>query len=241
MSKPKIYPELTGQFWGRQVPETDESNAEQLRDSLRDNCWEGRVPMDTKRERIKQAALEIFSSRGFANTTVQEIAERAKVGKGTLYTYYAAKEDVLTDLLIDGLTNMGQHIEKKIRTLQGSAARLRAIVREQLRYFHEHQSLCRLITREVWGHSDQSSSLAQRVRSGYIKMLQEVVENGIKDGELRSLDSHTVAAALYGMVSMVALSLKDLPSDTALERVEMTLQELIFSGITTPRMIAAEA
>ncbi|NLA58554.1 MAG: TetR/AcrR family transcriptional regulator [Firmicutes bacterium] len=197
--------------------------------------------MDAKRERIKQAALEIFSSQGYANTTVQQIAERARVGKGTFYTYFATKEDVLTDLLTEGLNNMGQHIEKKIRTIQGSVAKLRAIVREQLRYFHEHQSLCRLITREVWGHSDQSSPLAQRVRSSYLKMLQEVVEKGIKDGELRSLDPQTVATALYGMVSMVALSMKDLPSDTALERVEMTLQELLFSGITTSRMITVEA
>ena len=163
------------------------------------------------------------------------------MGKGTFYTYFATKEDVLTDLLTEGLNNMGQHIEKKIRTIQGSVAKLRAIVREQLRYFHEHQSLCRLITREVWRHSDQSSPLAQRVRSSYLKMLQEVVEKGIKDGELRSLDPQTVATALYGMVSMVALSMKDLPSDTALERVEMTLQELLFSGITTSRMITVEA
>ena len=197
--------------------------------------------MDAKRERIKKAALEIFSSRGYANTTVQQIAELAKVGKGTFYTYFETKEDVLTDLLIEGLTNMGEHIEKKIRTLQGSVAKLRAIVREQFRYFHEHQSLCRLITREVWGHSDQSSTLVQKVRSRYIKMLQEVVEKGIKDGELRSLDAQTVATALYGMVSMVGLSMKDLPNDTALERVETTLQELFFSGITTSRMIAVEA
>ncbi len=197
--------------------------------------------MDAKRERIKKAALEIFSSQGYANTTVQQIAERARVGKGTFYIYFATKEELLTDLLIEGLTNMGQHIERKIRTLQGSAAKLRAIVREQLRYFYEHQSLCRLITREVWGHSDQSSSLAQRVRSSYIRMLQEVVEKGIKDGELRSLDPQTVATALYGMVSMVALSMKDLPSDGVIERAEMTLQELLFSGITTSRMVAVEA
>ena len=62
-------------------------------------------------------------------------------------------------------------------------------------------------------------------------MLQEVVEKGIKDGELRSLDAQTVATALYGMVSMVALSMKDLPNDTALERVETTLQELFFSEL----------
>ncbi|NMB10701.1 MAG: TetR/AcrR family transcriptional regulator [Firmicutes bacterium] len=194
-----------------------------------------------KRERILAAALDIFSTQGFSNTTVQEIAERARVGKGTFYTYFPSKEDALTYLLDEGLTHMGQHIESKVQTLKGSVVKLQAIVQEQLRYFHNHQPLCRLITREVWGHNDQSSSLAQRIRSSYIKMLQEVIDNGIKEGELRTLDSETVATALYGMISIVALYAKELSSDQGLEYIEMTLQELFFSGITQPRTIMGEA
>jgi TetR/AcrR family transcriptional regulator len=194
-----------------------------------------------RRERILVAALDIFSTQGFSNTTVQEIAERARVGKGTFYTYFPSKEDVLTYLLEEGLTHMGQHIEGKIRVLKGSIAKLRAIVQEQLRYFHAHQPLCRLITREVWGHNDQSSSLAQSFRSSYIKMLQEVIDKGIREGELRTLDSETVATALYGMVSIVALYTRDLSSDKGLEHIEMTLQELFFSGITQSRTIMGEA
>lgn len=98
---------------------------------------------DSKRERILAAALDIFSTQGFANATVQEIAGRAKVGKGTVYTYFPAKEDILTYLLDEGLAHMGQHIGNRIRTVKGSATKLQAILREQLRYFHEHQSLCR--------------------------------------------------------------------------------------------------
>lgn len=194
-----------------------------------------------KRERILAAALDIISTQGFSNTTVQEIAERAGVGKGTFYTYFTTKEDVLTHLLEDGLTHMGQHIERKIRTLKGSVVKLRAVLREQLRYFHDHQSLCRLITREVWGHNEQSSSVAKRIRFSYIEMLKEVIDKGIKEGELRTLDSETVATALYGMVSVVALYTQELSSDKALEHIEMTLQELFFSGITQSRTILGEA
>jgi len=194
-----------------------------------------------KRERILAAALEIFATQGFSNTTVQEIAERAGVGKGTFYTYFPTKEDVFTDLLNDGLIHMGQHIENKIQTLKGSVVKLRAILREQLRYFHDHQPLCRLIAREAWGHNDQPSALAQRIRTSYIKMLQEVIDKGIKEGELRTLDSETAATALYGMVSLVALYTKDLSSDEALRNVEMTLQELFFSGITQRQPIMGEA
>ncbi|NLJ85876.1 MAG: TetR/AcrR family transcriptional regulator [Firmicutes bacterium] len=196
---------------------------------------------DSKRERILAAALDIFSTQGFANATVQEIAGRAKVGKGTVYTYFPAKEDILTYLLDEGLAHMGQHIGNRIRTVKGSATKLQAILREQLRYFHEHQSLCRLLAREAWGHDYASDSLAQRIRSSYIGMLQEVIEKGIKEGELRALDSETVATALYGMTSIVALYAKDLSCEKALERIEMTLQELFFGGITLSPATMQEA
>ena len=186
---------------------------------------------DGKRERILAAALEIFSTQGFANTTVQEIAAQAKVGKGTVYTYFATKEDVLANLLDEGLAHMGQHMEERIKMLTDSGLKLRAILREQLRYFHDHRPLVRLLSREAWGYDHESSSVAQRIRSSYIGMLQEVIEKGIQAGELRALDSETVATALYGMVSIVALYAKDIPCEGALDHIETTLQELFFSGI----------
>lgn len=72
-------------------------------------------------------------------------------------------------------------------------------------------------------------------------MLQEVIEKGIKEGELRALDSETVATALYGMTSIVALYAKDLSCEKALERIEMTLQELFFGGITLSPATMQEA
>lgn len=186
---------------------------------------------DCKRERILTAALEIFSTQGFANTTVQEIAAKAKVGKGTVYTYFATKEDVLIDLLDEGLAHMGKHIEERIKLLTDSGMKLRAILREQLRYFHNNRPLMRLLSREAWGQELGSSSIAHRIRSSYIKMLQEVIDKGIEAGELRALDSETVATALYGMVSLVALYAKDITCEAKLEHVEMTLQELFFQGV----------
>ena len=68
-----------------------------------------------------------------------------------------------------------------------------------------------------------------------------MIDKGIREGELRTLDSETVATALYGMVSVVALYTTDLSSDKALEHIEMTLQELFFSGITQPHTLMGEA
>lgn len=195
---------------------------------------------DLKQERILAAALDVFSTKGFANATVQEIAQKARVGKGTFYTYFATKEEVLTRIIDDGLTQMVQHISSRIKSVTGSVTKLRAVLLEQLRYFRDNQPLCRLITREVLGHREQLATLAQKISSAYIKMLKEVIDSGIEGGELKALDAETVAAALYGMLSSVALYSRQLPNDEALERVAATLQELVLCGISHPRVAAQE-
>src|SRR5262245_3110917 len=47
------------------------------------------------RERLFRAALELFGSKGYAETTVEDITEAADVGKGTFFNYFPSKEHIL--------------------------------------------------------------------------------------------------------------------------------------------------
>jgi AcrR family transcriptional regulator len=47
------------------------------------------------RERIRDAAIKLFSEKGYDATTVEEIAEAAEVGSSTVYRFYASKESIL--------------------------------------------------------------------------------------------------------------------------------------------------
>src|SRR5580693_7778276 len=49
--------------------------------------------------KIEQAALYLFTRKGFHGTTVREIAKRARVSMGKLYIYYDTKEDIFVDLV----------------------------------------------------------------------------------------------------------------------------------------------
>lgn len=51
--------------------------------------------LENKREQILKAALEVFKEKGYANTSIMDIAKRANMGKGTLYLYFKNKEELL--------------------------------------------------------------------------------------------------------------------------------------------------
>ncbi|MBE0643036.1 MAG: TetR/AcrR family transcriptional regulator [Bacteroidetes bacterium] len=54
-----------------------------------------------KRQEIIQAAREVFSLRGFTSATLDEIAEKAEFGKGTLYSYFQSKDELFDTVLAD--------------------------------------------------------------------------------------------------------------------------------------------
>jgi AcrR family transcriptional regulator len=52
-----------------------------------------------RKERIFNAAIEVFAEKGFRNATIKDIAEIADVGEGTIYSYYASKDDLLMAII----------------------------------------------------------------------------------------------------------------------------------------------
>ncbi len=74
-----------------------------------------------KRKQILDAALDIFSSKGFHNATIAEVASRAHVGKGTVYLYFSGKEALLVsifDELADQIVEIFDEIAREEADLQ---------------------------------------------------------------------------------------------------------------------------
>lgn len=57
--------------------------------------------LENKREQILRAALEVFKEKGYANTSIMDIAKHANMGKGTLYLYFKNKEELLYSVFME--------------------------------------------------------------------------------------------------------------------------------------------
>ena len=78
---------------------------------------------------IKQAALELFALRGFASTSISEIAKEAGISKGLLYNYFSGKDQLLHEIVLDAAKSMEQTLMEKLQTADTApAAQLTAFV-----------------------------------------------------------------------------------------------------------------
>lgn len=129
---------------------------------------------DTSRQKILEASLELFGTKGYKSTTISDIVKKASISKGLIYHYFDSKEDILKQL-VDFFMEGG--IEKVEGLLQGSPKeRLAAIIDW---FFHEmreneHQwALFLNLTVQVHDF-DFIHDLATQKADGHVSMFTEL-------------------------------------------------------------------
>jgi AcrR family transcriptional regulator len=85
-----------------------------------------------KQQLIRDRAAALFAARGFAATSIADIAAACGVAKSLVYHYFGAKDDILTDLLRDHVTQLIAGAEAALASSADPRARLRAFVRAEI-------------------------------------------------------------------------------------------------------------
>ena len=158
-----------------------------------------------QRGEILDAALRLFSEKGYHNVSMHEIAKEAEFGIGTLYKFFHNKEELYKALIME-MAEKWHHA--LIQVLEQERNPLRAIkryiaVRREL--FSDNLPLMRLYFAETRGASfNIRAGLDQDLLRLYdegIEKLASVFEKGIKENVFRSLDPYHMALALDGTIN----------------------------------------
>lgn len=158
-----------------------------------------------KKDRIIQSAAHLFSQRGFARTSIADIALQAGIGKGTVYEYFASKEDLFFAVFEWYVAKTSTALTVNISALGGSAAqRLEAMNGAVVNLWDEIQDIFAL-TMEFWAASS-ASIMRQRFQAAFKSLYLELrgtvsalLRDGIDRGEFDAqIDTEAVASALVG-------------------------------------------
>jgi AcrR family transcriptional regulator len=163
------------------------------------------VVTEFREAEILQAARQVFARRGFADASMEEIAQVAEVAKGTLYLYYASKRELYRAALRAGLVELCEALERAIEAAPTLSLRLAAYVATKVAYFDEHRDFFRIYLAE-FGHAACGSmdpyfrDLSQR-QSG---LLQAAIREGLR-GSGRAVAAEEAAHAVSDLTRGVIL------------------------------------
>lgn len=150
--------------------------------------WQRRA--EDRPQEILEAALEVFVTRGYAATRLEDVAKQAGVSKGTVYLYYSGKEELFKALVEHAIVPELEAAEALVRGHEGSC---RALLEKLLRYWWNNIACSRLsgipklMVSEAGNFPDLARYFADTVVRRNRALLQGVLETGMAAGEFRTL------------------------------------------------------
>jgi AcrR family transcriptional regulator len=138
-----------------------------------------------KLQRIKNAARELFVTRGYDDTTTREIALRAGVGMGTVFTYADNKRDLLFLIANEDLEKTTGKSEAALSASASLMTNLMAVFRNHYEYFMRQPELSRLMLREMLFYdSGQQANRFKITREKVISLVSQSVRFAKDNGSI---------------------------------------------------------
>jgi AcrR family transcriptional regulator len=186
---------------------------------------------------IVEAATELFAERGFAGTSLQDIAEASGLTRSAVYHYFSSKEDLLSRLVSQVTEGPAADLRRiRGRDTLSAVERLHAMASSIALLQAQHPARFRLLIRS---EADLPAALAKTYDEGRRSVLREfsaVIDEGVRAGEFRVVDARTAALGIIGLCNWVAWWHKP-GSDDADRRVVSELAGMAVASVvaTDPR------
>ena len=153
---------------------------------------------DLKKNKILDAALQIFVKKGYAETRMDDIVKDSGVSKGAIYHYYSSKKDLFLDLI-----NFWEEfyfpniLDKKYRNKK-AVGKLREIAKDVILTFKDKKHVF-LAELEIWSLANHDEAVRSRTKKLYtnlIKLFSSIIREGIENNEFKKINVNIAALSI---------------------------------------------
>jgi len=181
-----------------------------------------------RRHKIFHQVLKIFLKKGFQETSMREIAEAAGLGKSTLYDYFKTKDEILVYFFEDQLNDLAAEAQKIAMQNLMADKRLRQIMETYIDNLQANKNLFLKLSFESQRLKAASQKQIQDKRHAYEDMVRALIDEGIREGVFRKVNSALAARLLISTVTPVIHDTR--LNGTPQEMLKDTL-DIFFNGI----------
>jgi AcrR family transcriptional regulator len=202
-------------------------------------------PTEQRRAEILEAALALFSSKGFHDTTMEEVANSAGVAKGTIYLYFQSKEHLLLALKRDfmqGLTDaVANIVAEAIEDLEAGKATdyrdiIDAIFEAVVDYHTKRRDAVEVVVRQ--SPSPDLVNEALELERDYLALVTSAFRTGMEYGLVHTEDpemtAHLITAAIRDNIATCLCYGEPADLDRLVEASKQMLYKALAPGIELP-------
>jgi TetR/AcrR family transcriptional regulator, cholesterol catabolism regulator len=153
------------------------------------------------RDEILEAAAQLFSQKGYAASSMQDIAQAVSLQKASLYHHVSSKQDILVELLDRALDMLIEHLQGVIDQPLPPDEKLQAAINSYVEALTEHRELASILLLE---HRSLEPALRERHvprRDRFESLWRRLIQEGIDAGVFQSVHPAIVTRALLGAMN----------------------------------------
>jgi AcrR family transcriptional regulator len=141
---------------------------------------------EATRRQIVRVGIDLFSAHGLEAVTVDQIAEAADVGKGTIYNYFHTKEDIVVAFM----TDVERKVQAKLRTFDATSRAMPEVLTEfiqvQFRMKRRYHRFVRMFFAQMFLHTDQFLPYMAEIYQLLAPNIAALFEALMQGGEIRA-------------------------------------------------------
>lgn len=190
-----------------------------------------------KRERIVDAATDLFYEHGFTKTTLDDVAERLGMTKPFIYSSFGSKTDLLAEICSRGVQGALMEIEQALAQELPPAETLRLFLPRYVTAILRAQKKMAINIREEKNLDPADAERLAELRQRFIVKVESLMRAGRDAGTFRITDPRIAAFALVGAASWTTFWYNPggtLSSDVVAARMTETILNLVQASATAP-------
>jgi len=154
-------------------------------------------------QHILDAALQVFSRRGYRDASVDDIAGTAQTSKGGIYFHFPNKEAIFLALLQRTATRLLEKIEDAAASTDDPIVKADAALLTVLRTFVRHRALARLFMVEALGAGREFHQRMAEIRNDFTMIIKRHLDKAVEEGVIAPIDTEIAARAWFGSLNEV--------------------------------------
>ncbi|WP_160045185.1 MULTISPECIES: TetR/AcrR family transcriptional regulator [Paenibacillus] len=185
------------------------------------------------KDKIIRAAIEVFSENGYHRASMDEIALRAQVAKGTLYYNFPGKSELFKTVVKQGFEDIMQRTQADLYAPLPLKEQILRIIRHHLDLFLESRHFSHIVFNELSNGIEQDVlEELKQLRREHLRFLAAILEEGKCDENLiRDVDANLAAASIIGTLESTCNYYLNHPDEYTRDDLEHFVFTIITQGL----------
>lgn len=149
-----------------------------------------------KKNEILQAASKVFAHYGYDKATLDDIGKIIGLNKTSLYYYYKNKESIFIDVIKSETNEFLSGVMDKIKNIEGCKNKILKYLSELFKYSEKTINLNKLSIEKIQSIRPIFNELCEDILKQQINCITNILEQGLKNGEIKACDSKKVASCI---------------------------------------------